>query len=212
MGPKKTLKLIRVHGRLENVPDEVKIRLAGNYEELRRVFLEPDLYRNYGINYGELQEQGTYDFLCEERDFSRERAVSRVHYKAFKSEQKTVYREEISVRPEELETIVAALRELGLSYEETVKLMSEVTKDAETLRSLWGKPGAGRRKGSGLIKLGASLIAFPIPTIGIKKSLGATLIVAGLIRERMKHSHVTDVYSTFKDVNRELQKLRQKSV
>ena len=185
----------------------------GNYEEVRRVFLEPDLYGNYGISHGELQEQGAYDFLCGERDFSRERAISRVHYfKAFKSEQKTVYREENSVRPEELETIVAALRELGLSYEETVKLMSEVTKDAKTLRSLWGKPGAGGRKRSGLIKLGVSLIAFPIPTIGIKKSLGATLIIAGLIRDKMKHSHVADVYSTFKDVNRELQKLRQKSV
>jgi hypothetical protein len=107
-----------------------------------------------------------------------------VYFKAFKSEQKTVQREGISVRPEELETIVAALRELGLSYEETVKL-SEVTKDAKTLRSLWGKPSAGGRKRSGLIKLGVSLIAFPIPMIGIKKSLGATLIVAGLIRERM---------------------------
>lgn len=116
------------------------------------------------------------------------------------------------MRPEELEAIVAALRELGLSYEETVKLMSEVTKDAKTLRSLWGKPSAGGRKRSGLIKLGVSLIAFPIPTIGIKKSLGASLIAAGLIRERMKHLHVADVYSTFKDVNRELQRLRQKSV
>jgi hypothetical protein len=116
------------------------------------------------------------------------------------------------VRPEELETIVAALRELGLSYEETVELVSEVTKDAKTLRGLWGKPGAGGRKRSGLIKLGVSLIAFPIPTIGIKKSLGATLIVAGLIRERMKHLHVADVYSTFKDVNRELQRLWQKTV
>lgn len=134
------------------------------------------------------------------------------YFKAFKSEQKTVQREGISVRPEELETIVAALRELGLSYEDTAKLMSEVTKDAKTLRPLWGKPGAGVRKRSGLIKLGVSLIAFPIPTIGIKKSLGATLIVAGLIRERMKHMHVADVYSTFKDVNKELQRLRQKSV
>lgn len=116
------------------------------------------------------------------------------------------------MRPEELETIVAALRELGLSYEETVKLVSEVTKDAKPLRSLWGKLGAGGRKRSGLIKLGVSLIAFPIPTIGIKKSLGATLIAAGLIRERMKHIHVADVYSTFKDVNRELQRIRQKSV
>lgn len=78
IGPKKALKLIRVHGRLENVPDEVKIRLAGNYEEVRRVFLEPDVYGNYGISYGELQEQGTYDFLCEERDFSRERVRTAV--------------------------------------------------------------------------------------------------------------------------------------
>jgi 5'-3' exonuclease len=116
--PKKASKLIRVHGRLENLPDKIKIRLAGNYEEVRRVFLEPDLYGNYGISYGELQEQGAYDFLCEKRDFSRERAASRAHYKAFKSEQKTVYGEGISARPEELETIVPALRELGLSYEE----------------------------------------------------------------------------------------------
>lgn len=78
IGPKKALKLIRVHGRLENVPDEVKIRLAGNYEEVRRVFLEPDVYGNYGISYGELQEQGTYDFLCGERDFSRERVRTAV--------------------------------------------------------------------------------------------------------------------------------------
>lgn len=78
IGPKKALKLIRVHGRLENVPDEVKIRLAGNYEEVRRVFLEPDVYGNYGISYGELQEQGTYDFLCEERGFSRERVRTAV--------------------------------------------------------------------------------------------------------------------------------------
>jgi hypothetical protein len=108
--------------------------------------------------------------------------------------------------------MVVVLRELGLNYEETVKLMSGVTKDTKTLRLLWGKPSIEGRKGSELIKLGVSLIAFPIPTIGIKKSLGAMLITAGLIRERMKHIHVADVYSTFKDVNRELQRLRHKFV
>ena len=116
----------------------------------------------------------------------------------------------MSVRPVELKSMAVALRELGLSYEETVKLMSEVTKDAKTLRSLWGKPGAGRRKGSGLIKLGVSLIAFPIPTIGIKKSLGATLIAAGLLRQKMNQLHAADVYSTFQEVNRDLEKLQQK--
>jgi flap endonuclease-1 len=69
IGSKKALKLVRVHGRLENLSDEVKIRLEGNYEEVRRVFLEPDVYGNYGISYGELQEQGAYDFLCGEEVF-----------------------------------------------------------------------------------------------------------------------------------------------
>ena len=116
------------------------------------------------------------------------------------------------MRPEELETLVIALRELGLSYDEAVKLMSAVTKDVKPLRVLWGKPGAGGQKGSRLIKVGVSLIAFPIPTVGIKKSLGAMLIAAGLVQERIKHLHVADVYGTFQEVNRELQKLQEKLV
>ncbi len=120
--------------------------------------------------------------------------------------------EGIALRPQELETIFLALRELGLTYKEAVKLMSEVTKDTKSLKPLRGKPNAGGQKGSPLIKLGVSLIAFPIPTIGIKKSLGATLIAAGLIQQRMKHLHIADVYSTFQDVNNELQKLQQNSI
>ncbi len=113
------------------------------------------------------------------------------------------------LRPEEFETIVIALRELGLSYNETVKLLSGVTKDVKSLRTLWGKPGVGGQKGSRLVKIGVSLIAFPIPTVGIKKSLGAMLIAAGLVQERMKHIHVADVYSTFQDISKELHKLGQ---
>ncbi|UCD26224.1 MAG: hypothetical protein JSV75_04820 [Candidatus Bathyarchaeota archaeon] len=124
---------------------------------------------------------------------------------------KECLKEGIGLKPEELETMVTTLRELSLSYNETTKLMSEAAKDVKSLRSLWGKPNAGGQKSSRLIKLGVSLIAFPIPTIGIKKSLGAILIAAGLVQERMKHLHVADVYSTFQDVSREIQKL-QKSV
>ncbi|MCW4001756.1 MAG: hypothetical protein NWE97_01010 [Candidatus Bathyarchaeota archaeon] len=113
------------------------------------------------------------------------------------------------MKPEEIETMVTTLRELSLSYNETTKLMSEAAKDVKSLRSLWGEPNAGGQKSSRLIKLGVSLIAFPIPTIGIKKSLGAILIAAGLVQERMKHLHVADVYSTFQDVSREIQKLHK---
>ncbi len=112
------------------------------------------------------------------------------------------------MRPEELQTMVTALRELGLSYDETVKLMSGVTKDVKSLKTLWGKPRAGRQNRSELIKLGVALIAFPIPTIGIKKSLGAMMIAAGMLKERRKHIHMADVYTAFQDVNKELQKLR----
>lgn len=114
------------------------------------------------------------------------------------------------MKPEESEAIVAALRELGLSYEETARLVKEASKDKKSLSPLWGKPGTGPQRKSQLIKLGAALIAFPIPTVGIKKSLGAILIATGLIQERRKHIHVADVYATFQDVNRELRKLQQK--
>ena len=114
------------------------------------------------------------------------------------------------MKPEELETIVSALHELGLSYEETAKLMREVTEDTKSLGSLWGKPRTRAQRSSQLIKLGVGLIAFPIPTIGIKKSLGTILIAAGLVHERMKHIHVADIYTTFQDVYSEIRKLQQK--
>jgi flap endonuclease-1 len=81
IGPKKALKLIKSHGKLENMPDEIKPKLPRNYERVRTLFLAPDVYENYKISYGELQEEGIYRFLCGERNFSRERvqtAVERV--------------------------------------------------------------------------------------------------------------------------------------
>ncbi len=133
-------------------------------------------------------------------------------FNAFKSEPrqftKEDWKEAMTLNPEDLEKTVTALRELGLNYDEVVKLMSGVTKDVESLRVIWGKPSAGGRKGSSLVKLGVSLIAFPVPTIGIKKSLGTMLIAAGLVQERIKHIHAADVYSTFQEVNKELQKFR----
>ena len=56
------------------------------------------------------------------------------------------------LKPEELETIVTALRELGESHEETAKLMKGVTEDTKALRPLWGKSGAGAQKTSQLIQ------------------------------------------------------------
>jgi flap endonuclease-1 len=73
IGPKKALKLIRTHRKLENMPSEIKIKLPKNPQKIRSVFLEPNVYENYEISYGELQEEELYNFLCKERDFSRKR-------------------------------------------------------------------------------------------------------------------------------------------
>jgi flap endonuclease-1 len=78
IGPKKALKLIKTYGKLENMPEEIRIKLPENLQKIRSVFLEPDVCEDYEISYGELQEEEIYNFLCRERDFSRKRVRTAV--------------------------------------------------------------------------------------------------------------------------------------
>ena len=104
----------------------------------------------------------------------------------------------------------ACICELGLSYEETAKLTKGVTTDTKSLRPLWEKFGAGAQRRSQLPEQGIALTAFTIPTIDIKRSLGTILIAAGLVQERMKHTHVADVYTALQNVHSEIRKPQQK--
>jgi len=73
IGPKTALKLIKEHGNLENLPNDVKSNLLDDYETVRNIFLHPNVMDDYTLEYGELQEEALYSFLCEERDFSKNR-------------------------------------------------------------------------------------------------------------------------------------------
>jgi len=73
IGPKTALKLVREHGRLEDMPEKVASRLPSGYPEIRRLFLEPDVTDDYSVAPGELDGEGLIGFLCGERGFSRER-------------------------------------------------------------------------------------------------------------------------------------------
>lgn len=104
-----------------------------------------------------------------------------------------------------MKRMAAVLQELGLSYTETLEVVSEMAKDVNNAKKLW-------RDGykSKLIKIAITLITFPEPT-PISETMGAVVLTAGLIQNRIKKStlHVEDVYKTFQDVNDNILKIRQ---
>ena len=110
-----------------------------------------------------------------------------------------------TVEKEELKRMGIVLQELGLSYSETLEVLHEMSKDANRAQKLW----RGEKK-SKLIKLALTLITFPEPT-PISETVGAAVLVAGLIQNRIKKStlHVEDVYKTFQDVNNDILKIRE---
>ena len=73
VGPKTALKLVREHGRLEEMPGEVASRLPEEFNQIRQIYLEPDVTDDYETEGGVLDEEGLYSFLCGERAFSRDR-------------------------------------------------------------------------------------------------------------------------------------------
>jgi hypothetical protein len=104
------------------------------------------------------------------------------------------------VKPEELKNVAVMLRELGLSYEETLDAMRGVAKDSHFVGRLWREGNKGR-----LVKIGLALIAFPDPIV--TDVIGAILVSAGVIQAKIKRStlHVEDVYKTFPKLIKELQ-------
>jgi len=73
VGPKTALGLIREHGKLENLPENLKSKLAAQYEEIRNIFLKPKVSDDYRIEWGNLREDELYEFLCDQRGFSKQR-------------------------------------------------------------------------------------------------------------------------------------------
>jgi len=70
IGPKKALKLIKTYKKIENLPYEFASKLADNYNEVRKIFLESKVTEDYNVEYGSFREEELYNFLCNGRDFS----------------------------------------------------------------------------------------------------------------------------------------------
>lgn len=76
IGPKTALKLIKEHKRLEDVPS-IQDKLSDvNYEQIRKIFLEPEIKEIDEIIFNEIDYDGIADYLVKEREFSADRIAA----------------------------------------------------------------------------------------------------------------------------------------
>ncbi|RLG60844.1 flap endonuclease-1 [Candidatus Geothermarchaeota archaeon] len=87
IGPKKALELIKRYKRIENIPGiGEKINLE-EVNEVREIFLKPEVTDDYDVSMKPIDEDEIINFLCYERDFSETRvkkAIRRIKEKLSK--------------------------------------------------------------------------------------------------------------------------------
>ena len=76
IGPKTAMKLIRQHKRLEDIP-QIQEQLGEiEFEQIRNIFLNPDVANVDEIIFNEVNYEGIMDYLVKERSFSEDRIKS----------------------------------------------------------------------------------------------------------------------------------------
>jgi len=81
IGPKKALRLIKRHGGIEGLPAEIREKVDPRYQEIREIFLQPEVTEDYTVEYGSIAEDEVYEFLCVKKGFSKmrvKRAIQRL--------------------------------------------------------------------------------------------------------------------------------------
>jgi flap endonuclease-1 len=85
IGPKKALKLIQDLGNLETMIEKKEFEIP-YYEEIRKIFLEPEITDDYEIKWRSVQESKVVELLVEDHDFSMERVESNLEkFKQFQA-------------------------------------------------------------------------------------------------------------------------------
>jgi flap endonuclease-1 len=76
IGPKKALKLVRDFGSIENMPADIRDGAGPAVSEIRTIFLHPEVTDSYSVSFLPPDRDGIMGFLCDEREFSRERVTA----------------------------------------------------------------------------------------------------------------------------------------
>ena len=78
IGPKTAIKLIKEKGKLENVEKIKHLLPEVPYEEIRNIFLNPEVPKIEKIEFGKIKREKVLDFLCVEKSFSADRVSSTI--------------------------------------------------------------------------------------------------------------------------------------
>ena len=76
IGPKTALKMIKEHGRLEDIPDMKEKLNEIKYGKIRDIFLQPNVVSIEKLDFREPDDNEVIKFLCKERSFSEDRVGS----------------------------------------------------------------------------------------------------------------------------------------
>ena len=76
VGPKTAIKMIREHGKLEDIPQIREQLEVIDYNAIRKIFLKPETAKVDKIEFSEIRFDAITDYLSNERSFSRDRVNS----------------------------------------------------------------------------------------------------------------------------------------
>jgi flap endonuclease-1 len=76
VGPKKALKLVSDFGSIDRMPSDIQEALGSSVQEIREISLKPDVTDDYDVKFKPPDLDGIVRFLCDEREFSRERVTA----------------------------------------------------------------------------------------------------------------------------------------
>jgi len=73
IGPKTALKMIKENSKLENIPKIQEQLSKIDYNQIRKIFLEPEVAKVSEINFEPVDYEGVTEYLVEQRSFSQDR-------------------------------------------------------------------------------------------------------------------------------------------
>jgi hypothetical protein len=121
-------------------------------------------------------------------------------------------RRQVLRETEELKKTVDMLRELGEDWRENRAIINDVARrDRVILNSI--KRLCKKSNQGNMVKIGLTLIAFPLPIV-VDDLLGLSFLAAGLIQRKIKNSalYLEDIDKTFPSLLKDLQEIKREII